>query len=338
MPPTDRQTVGARQACVPQAARTRRRRANAFTLIELLVVVAILAILASLLAPSLARAREGARISLCAGNLRQIGAASALFAGDHDTYAPHVVMQSWVDWGTQGYIVYYSGATGPAAGTDIPADMRGWYVHPDRGWDRGRIWPNILMMDEYIPRQPRDQRPATVFDCPSYRGPALRIPPPIRTNLSYGMNGYACSRYNGLQGVADPNADPHWSQPFVKMPTMRYSRVDTPARSILFLDRVMPVYAVPPWDPAIENAHYNDSASILFDRAGAYGWNDPAAPGAANTVWYHGRGINVASFDGSTAFLTREETCRVRLGQSDFVHKLTPSLWTGLYEYVTPVW
>src|SRR3954464_1241041 len=55
-----------------------------FTLIELLVVVAIIAILASLLLPALARAQEKGRTASCINNLRQMAIASHLYGGDHD--------------------------------------------------------------------------------------------------------------------------------------------------------------------------------------------------------------------------------------------------------------
>lgn len=57
---------------------------QAFTLIELLVVIAIIAILAAILFPVFARARDRARLATCQSNLRQIGLALALYRQDYD--------------------------------------------------------------------------------------------------------------------------------------------------------------------------------------------------------------------------------------------------------------
>ena len=59
-----------------------------FTLIELLVVVAIIAILASLLLPSLARAKHTSKASNCTSNLRQIGLGISLYTSDQDGRFP----------------------------------------------------------------------------------------------------------------------------------------------------------------------------------------------------------------------------------------------------------
>jgi prepilin-type N-terminal cleavage/methylation domain-containing protein/prepilin-type processing-associated H-X9-DG protein len=76
-------------------ATTPHKKNRAFTLIELLVVIAIIAILASILFPVFARARENARRSSCMSNLKQIGLGVMQYAQDYDERYPKPLSGDW---------------------------------------------------------------------------------------------------------------------------------------------------------------------------------------------------------------------------------------------------
>jgi prepilin-type N-terminal cleavage/methylation domain-containing protein/prepilin-type processing-associated H-X9-DG protein len=63
---------------------------NAFTLIELLVVIAIIAILAAILFPVFAQAKEAAKKTTCLSNLKQLGLATKMYLSDHEDAFPKV--------------------------------------------------------------------------------------------------------------------------------------------------------------------------------------------------------------------------------------------------------
>jgi len=74
------------------------KKRGGFTLIELLVVIAIIAILAAILFPVFARAREKARTASCQSNLKQIGIAFAMYIQDFDEMFPLLVGEGALFW------------------------------------------------------------------------------------------------------------------------------------------------------------------------------------------------------------------------------------------------
>ena len=132
----------------------------AFTLVELLVVVAILSLLASLLLPGLARAQAKRKAVYCFNNLRQLGIALQIYAGDHDDSLPYnmgtdgthrtVAAKGFLNWAnnvmtweldSENTNAFYlkAGGLGPYVGSNhrlfkCPSDIALSGVQKEAGW------------------------------------------------------------------------------------------------------------------------------------------------------------------------------------------------------------
>lgn len=144
---------------------------SGFTLIELLVVIAIIAILAAILFPVFAQAREKARSSSCLSNQKQIATAILSYTQDYDESYP-------LAYGK------YNGAWASGYGASFPAK---WDTPVDAGFDANSeaAWANSIQ--PYI-------KSIELFRCPSASEVTLGwSATPSRSNP--GFSSYA---YNGL--------------------------------------------------------------------------------------------------------------------------------------------
>jgi prepilin-type N-terminal cleavage/methylation domain-containing protein/prepilin-type processing-associated H-X9-DG protein len=148
-----------------------------FTLIELLVVIAIIAILAAILFPVFARAREMARKTTCISDEKQVLMGLTMYASDHDGRIPRGAM----DWWTQNqYCDDYVVPPGWPQWTWGPCGNR-----PQVTW-RQQIYPYV--------------KNGGIFSCPSFERPDEPLFFDIRAERDYRIHRSYAISYTALHG------------------------------------------------------------------------------------------------------------------------------------------
>ena len=209
------------------------RRGKGFTLIELLVVIAIIAILAAILFPVFARARENARRASCQSNLKQIGLGILQYTQDYDEKYPEAL---------QGYSTLGPGPYITQTDTAMPGAK---FLSSDSGGTQGK-W--VSWMDEIFPYVKSTQ----IFVCPSQVNTSSDVAGALTAGYGYStaISGIYRNFYTG-SGAATP---------------MSLAEVQQSARAVMLLDFADPAGFGAAANPFTWNGYNNNPDDSVKSR------------------------------------------------------------------------
>ena len=203
-----------------------------FTLIELLVVIAIIAILAAILFPVFARARENARKSTCLSNMKQIGLGMMQYTQDYDetypmAYTPYLTFPELLDPYVKSSKLFTcpSDTDPPTAATLRPAGLSyisNYYLltsaAPAISLTAVQRPSDILAFAENADGAPINQTPNCQYAYGTYgAGVSTGYTPWARVSLTRHMEGsnfvFADGQAKWMTKTEGMNASLHWATP-----------------------------------------------------------------------------------------------------------------------------
>jgi prepilin-type N-terminal cleavage/methylation domain-containing protein/prepilin-type processing-associated H-X9-DG protein len=248
-----------------------RNKPNGFTLIELLVVIAIIAILAAILFPVFAQAREQARTVSCLSNCKQIGLGVKMYAQDYDEDFPMGTYPGPRNWEVNLDVNPY-----PSYGSVLCLDDGAAFGWPGLAWkgfnpgDGGPVYTGCAYGFEFYRTLMKVQVGPYIKNNQIWYCPSDRFRSPSDRNVQHGAQSYQWF--------------PAWIysfraawNPFASQATGPDLDGQSPSEKI---DLVAQRY--------------------LFAERGIFGWDGPDGSGgrAPNANRNHPRGVNAVYFDG----------------------------------------
>lgn len=241
---------------------------KAFTLIELLVVIAIIALLLSILAPSLNRAKEIARSVICCSNQGQLSKAWFMYNGANN--------DSIIDAAPRMTEMFEENDATATCFVTMPQDEDGYFNSDSvedeiRGIKRGGLWKYYENYE--------------LMHCPS----DMRYKRPARLNPSRwgGYRSYSIGAVYSIQSIPNTNTSTYEGNYL----TRKYTEIREPSRKIVWIEEadgygynentfnIWISFGDPPsnptfWDP-VAVWHYSNSTFGYADgHAGKYKWTD----------------------------------------------------------------